>query len=128
MASDNRPLSPHLQVYRWQITMALSILHRMTGVGLGLGLLLLTWWIVAAASGPDYFTLVNTIMTSIIGRLILLGFTWALCYHLLNGIRHLFWDIGYGFEIPSMQKSGMAVVGLSVVLTVLVFIIGYATR
>ncbi len=128
MASDNRPLSPHLQVYRWQITMALSIVHRMTGVGLGLGLLLLTWWIVAAASGPDYFSLVNTVMTSIIGRLILLGFTWALCYHLCNGIRHLFWDIGYGFEIPSMQKSGMAVIALSIVLTVLVFIIGYAAR
>lgn len=128
MASDNRPLSPHLQVYRWQITMALSIFHRMTGVGLGLGLLLLTWWIVAAASGPDYFDLVHTIMTSWIGRLILLGFTWALCYHLCNGIRHLFWDIGYGFEIPSMQKSGMAVLALSVILTVLVFIIGYAAR
>lgn len=128
MASDNRPLSPHLQVYRWQITMALSILHRMTGVGLGLGMLLLTWWIVAAASGPEYFDLVHAVMTSWIGRLILLGFTWALCYHLLNGIRHLFWDAGYGFEIESMQKSGMTVVGLSVVLTVLVFVIGYAAR
>ena len=128
MASDNRPLSPHLQVYRWQITMALSILHRMTGVGLGLGLLLLTWWVVAAASGPDYFDLVHTVMTSLIGRLILLGFTWALCFHLCNGIRHLFWDAGYGFEIPAMQKSGMLVAAASVVLTVLVFIIGYAAR
>lgn len=128
MASDNRPLSPHLQVYRWQITMALSILHRMTGVGLGLGLLLLTWWVVAAASGPAYFDLVQSFMTSWIGRLILLGFTWALFFHLCNGIRHLFWDAGYGFEIPSMQKSGISVAVISVILTVLVFIFGYAAR
>lgn len=128
MASDNRPLSPHLQVYRWQITMALSIFHRMTGVGLGLGLLLLTWWVVAAASGPEYFAWVQAVMTSWIGRLILLGFTWALFYHLCNGIRHLFWDIGYGFEIDTMQKSGWTVVVLSIVLTVAVFALGYAAR
>ena len=107
MASDNRPLSPHLQVYRWQITMALSILHRMTGVGLGLGLLLLTWWVVAAATGPDYFDFVQGIMASWLGRLILLGFTWALFFHLCNGIRHLFWDaeIRMDAEIGSYQDD-----------------------
>lgn len=128
MASDNRPISPHLQVYRWQITMALSILHRVTGVGLGLGLLLITWWLVAAASGPEYFDLVQGVMTSIFGRLILFGFTLALFLHMCNGIRHLFWDAGYGFEIDSARKSSWLVVAGAIGLTVTTFVIGYALR
>ncbi|MDP7546613.1 MAG: succinate dehydrogenase, cytochrome b556 subunit [Alphaproteobacteria bacterium] len=125
MAAGNRPLSPHLQVYRWQITMALSILHRLSGVGLCLGLLLLTWWLAAAAVGADYFNYVHAIMGSIIGRVILLGFTASLFFHLCNGIRHLVWDAGYGFEIGTMQKSGWLVLVATVVLTVGTFLIGY---
>jgi succinate dehydrogenase / fumarate reductase cytochrome b subunit len=128
MAMDNRPLSPHIQVYRWQITMAMSILHRITGVGLGLGALLLTWWLAAAAAGPDYFTTVHGIMTSVIGRVIMFGFTAALFFHLCNGVRHLFWDAGIGLEIDSARNSSYAVLVLAAAATVLVFVIGYAVR
>ncbi|HJM91257.1 MAG: succinate dehydrogenase, cytochrome b556 subunit [Alphaproteobacteria bacterium] len=127
MAAGNRPLSPHLQVYRWQISMALSILHRITGVGLALGLLLLTWWLAAAASGPEYFDTVYAIMGSEIGRVLLFGFTVSLYFHLFNGIRHLIWDAGYGFELPAMRKSGWAVVVISVVMTLLTFMVGYGS-
>lgn len=128
MAADNRPLSPHLQVYRWQVTMAVSILHRVTGVGLGLGLLLLTWWLVAAASGPEYFDFVQAIMTSMVGRVLLFGFTLALFFHACNGIRHLVWDLGYGFEIGTARRSSWVVIVAAVVLTVLTFVLGYALR
>ncbi|HZD26150.1 MAG TPA: succinate dehydrogenase, cytochrome b556 subunit [Alphaproteobacteria bacterium] len=128
MASDNRPLSPHLQVYRWPITMATSILHRVTGVGLGLGLLLLTWWLVAAATGPEYFDLVRGVIGSWIGRLILFGFTLALFYHLSNGIRHLFWDAGFGYEVDTARKASWVVLAAAVVLAVLTFALGYAMR
>jgi succinate dehydrogenase / fumarate reductase cytochrome b subunit len=97
MASQNRPLSPHLQVYKPQITSTLSILHRLTGVGLGLGMLLLAWWLIAAAVGAEAFETAQGIFGSLIGRLILLGFTLAFFYHFANGIRHLVWDAVYGF-------------------------------
>jgi succinate dehydrogenase / fumarate reductase cytochrome b subunit len=128
MPSDSRPLSPHLQVYRWQITMVLSILHRVSGVGLALGMFLLTWWLVAAASGAAYFEYVHTVMTSFIGRVILLGFTLALFYHMCNGIRHLFWDAGYGFEKETARKSSWFVLAATVVLTIVVYFIGYGAR
>lgn len=127
MAAGNRPLSPHLQVYRWQITMALSILHRITGVGLALGLLLLPWWLAAAASGPEYFNTVHAIMGSEIGRVLLFGFTVSLYFHLFNGIRHLIWDAGYGFELDVMRKSGWLVLVISVVMTLLTFLVGYGS-
>lgn len=128
MANAERPLSPHLQVYRPQITSVLSILHRITGVALGFGTLLLAWWLVAAATGPEYFAYVQKLMGSLLGRLILLGFTWALFYHLCNGIRHLFWDAGYGFDLPTVNKSGWAVVFGSAALTLLAWILAYAWR
>jgi succinate dehydrogenase / fumarate reductase cytochrome b subunit len=128
MPSDPRPLSPHLQVYRWQMTMALSILHRMSGVGLALGLLALTWWLVAAASGAAYFEFVHALMTSIIGRLIMFGFTLALFLHLCNGIRHLFWDIGHGFEKETARKNSWIVLIAAVVLTLAVYLYGYGAR
>ena len=128
MPSDSRPLSPHLQVYRWQMTMALSILHRLSGVGLALGLILLTWWLVAAASGADYFDYVHMVMTSLIGRVIMFGFTLALFLHMCNGIRHLFWDAGYGFEIETASKNSWLVLIAAVVLTLAVFFIGYGAR
>ncbi|WP_341913461.1 succinate dehydrogenase, cytochrome b556 subunit [Ferrovibrio terrae] len=128
MANVERPLSPHLQIYRWPVTMATSILHRATGCGLAAGTLLLTWWLVAAAAGPDYYAMVQACLGSILGRLVLLGFTWALFYHLLNGIRHLFWDAGHGYSLPVANKSGWAVIGGSVVLTVLAWILAYAWK
>ncbi|MFQ5567370.1 MAG: succinate dehydrogenase, cytochrome b556 subunit [Paracoccaceae bacterium] len=119
----NRPLSPHLQIYRPQITSVLSIFHRMTGVGLALGAVLVVWWLVAAATGPRYFAVVDGLLTSWIGYLVLLGMTWALAYHLLNGIRHLVWDIGYGYELETVERSGIAVVIGSAVLTVLLWLV-----
>lgn len=119
-----RPLSPHLQVYRPQITSVLSIVHRMTGVALGAGTLLLTWWLVAAATSPEAFARVQGFIGSAIGLLVLLGWTFALFFHLFNGIRHLTWDAGMGFEKPQYQASGWAVMIGTVVATVLVWAIG----
>lgn len=128
MANVERPLSPHLQIYRWPVTMATSILHRATGCALAAGTLLLAWWLVAAAAGPEYYAMVQSILGSILGRLVLLGFSWALFYHLLNGIRHLFWDAGHGYSLPVANKSGWAVIIGSVVLTVLAWILAYSWK
>lgn len=127
MTTQNRPLSPHLQVYKPQLTSALSILHRGTGVALALGTLLLTWWLVAAAAGPAAFATVQTFIGSWIGRLLLFGWTFALFYHLCNGIRHLFWDIGKGFEISTVYVSGWLVVIAALALTVGAWFWGYAS-
>jgi len=127
MANTNRPLSPHIQVYDMlQITALLSILHRITGVVMGIGTLVLVWWLVAVASGPEYYEFVMGWIGSWLGRLILLGFTWSMFYHLCNGIRHLYWDVGWGFEIPSVYRSGWMVVIFSAGLTVLAWIVAYA--
>ncbi|HEY9536657.1 MAG TPA: succinate dehydrogenase, cytochrome b556 subunit [Kiloniellaceae bacterium] len=125
MISSRRPLSPHLQVYRWQITMTLSILHRLTGIALAVGTLLLTYWLAAAATGPDAFAAAQGFIGSLVGRLLLFGWSYALFYHLCNGIRHLVWDAGYGFEIATTTRSGWAVVAASVVLTLAAWIGGY---
>ena len=124
MTSSNRPLSPHLQVYRPQLTSILSITHRATGIALSFGIILLIAWILATAAGENYFNTVNSIITSWFGNLVLIGFTWALFYHLCNGVRHLFWDAGYGFELSTVYKSGYATVGGSVLLTAAAWIIG----
>ncbi|MEK9947342.1 MAG: succinate dehydrogenase, cytochrome b556 subunit [Alphaproteobacteria bacterium] len=128
MSVQDRPLSPHLQIYRWPISMALSILHRITGVGLGLGTLLMTYWLVAAAAGPNWFTDAQAFLDSWIGRIILLGFTASLMFHFCNGVRHLFWDAGKGFELSTARASGIAVLIGTAVLTVAVWIIGYEIR
>lgn len=119
----NRPLSPHLQIYRPQITSVLSILHRITGVGLLLGFALAVWWFLAAATGAAYFDFVDGIVTSWLGHLVLLGSTWALWYHLANGIRHLVWDLGYGFGLGQVTQSGLVVLGASGALTLLTWIV-----
>ena len=124
MNGSNRPLSPHLQVYKPQLTSVLSITHRATGVALAAGPLLLVWWIVAAATGEEYFTFVQGIMASWPGLIVLSGFSWAVFYHLCNGIRHLFWDAGYGFELETAYKSGWATVISSFVLTGATWAIG----
>ena len=126
MTDVNRPLSPHLQVYRPQWTSVLSISHRATGVALAFGTLLLVYWLAAAASGPEAFALAQRLIGSIIGQLLLLGWTFALFYHFCNGIRHLFWDAGYGFELRNAYRSGLAVLAGSAVLTLLFWAVGYA--
>ncbi len=123
----SRPLSPHLQIYRWQITSVLSILHRFTGLALSVGTLLLVWWLVALASGPDAFATAQACVGSWLGRLLLLGWSFSLFFHLANGIRHLFWDAGFGFEIKTTTASGWAVVVTSVALTVIAWVAGLAT-
>jgi succinate dehydrogenase / fumarate reductase, cytochrome b subunit len=121
-----RPLSPHLQVYRPQITSTLSILHRITGIGLGVGTLLLVCWLVALASGAAAFAAVQWFVASWVGLVLLFGWTVALLFHFCNGIRHLAWDAGYGFEKPVYHASGWAVVGVSVVASLVVWAVGLA--
>lgn len=128
MATNNRPLSPHLQVYRPQLTSVLSILHRLTGIALALGTLLLVWWLIAAATGPTAFDNIQSFIGSIFGRILLFGWSFALFYHLCNGIRHLVWDSGRGFEISTAYASGWLVVIASAVLTVISWIAGYALQ
>ena len=127
MSAERRPLSPHLQIYKPQLTSVLSISHRITGVGLAAGTLLLTWWLLAAAAGPEAFATVQGVLGSWIGYLILFGFSYALMYHLCNGVRHLFWDAGRGFELPTVYKSGWAVVIGSAALTVIAWAIAIAS-
>ena len=126
-ASDGRlvrrPLSPHLQVYRPQITSVLSILHRIAGVALSVGTLLLTWWLVAAASGEGAYRAAAWFIGSWLGVLLLIGWTAALWYHFCNGIRHLAWDAGRGFELADAHRSGKLVVGAAAALTLLTWIV-----
>jgi succinate dehydrogenase / fumarate reductase cytochrome b subunit len=126
MPSDPRPLSPHLQVYRWQLTSVLSILHRATGIALGVGAVLVVWWLVAAASGPGPYAGFQDFIGSWFGLLLLLGWSLSLFYHLCNGIRHLSWDTGHGLELPAVYSSGWAVLAGTVVLTVLAWGFAYA--
>ncbi len=126
MSNSNRPLSPHLQVYRPQMTSMLSILHRITGVALAVGTLLLIYWLAAAASGAEAFATAQSLIGSVIGRLFLFGWTFALFYHLCNGIRHLFWDAGMGLEIEVAERGGWLVLGSTGVLTLASWVIGYA--
>jgi succinate dehydrogenase / fumarate reductase cytochrome b subunit len=121
-----RPLSPHVQVYRWPLSMALSILHRVTGVALGVGTLLMTWWLVAAASSDAAFASAEGFIGSPVGLLLLFGWTVALFFHLYSGVRHLVWDAGFGFDAPDYTTSGWAVVIATGVSTVLAWVIGLA--
>lgn len=126
MSTGNRPLSPHLTVYKLPQAAILSITHRITGVGLTAGLLLLTYWLTAAAYGPEAFATATAFLGSIIGRLILFGFTLALAYHGCNGVRHLFWDTGRGLTKEGLNKSATTTIAVSVVLTILVWIAAYS--
>lgn len=123
MQVSNRPLSPHLQVYRPQLTSVLSITHRATGVALALGLVLLVYWLLSLAAGPEAYASARELLGSWIGKIVLFGFSFALFYHLCNGVRHLFWDAGLGFELKAAYASGWAVVAVSTALTVLSWII-----
>jgi succinate dehydrogenase / fumarate reductase cytochrome b subunit len=122
-----RPLSPHLQIYKPQITSVLSISHRITGVALSAGTLVLVAWIAAAAFGDAAtYARIAGIIGSWFGQILLFGWTVALYYHLLNGIRHLFWDAGHGFALPTMEKSGYAVLAGTAILTVLTWLVAKA--
>lgn len=121
----NRPLSPHLSIYRNHLSMVMSIAHRITGCGLALGGVLVVWWFMAAARGPGYFEMVDGLLTSWIGGLVLLLSMIALWYHFFNGIRHLFWDTGAGFELDVVYKSGVTVLVATGVMTVITMIVAY---
>jgi succinate dehydrogenase / fumarate reductase, cytochrome b subunit len=117
MSNRARPLSPHLQIYRKQITSVMSILHRISGIVLSFGAFVLVWWLLAVAQGGDSYARAAECLASPFGKLALFGFSLALVYHLLNGIRHLLWDVGWGFQIPQVYKSGYTVAALTVVFT-----------
>ena len=125
MAPRARPLSPHMTIYRWPVSMATSITHRMTGIALSMGTLLLAWWLIAAASGLEAYHTFSQVAASWPGRVVLFGFTWSLAFHLLNGIRHLAWDMGYGFDVPTANRTGWLVIVLSVLLAVGAFALAY---
>jgi len=117
-----RPLSPHLQIYRPMLTMMMSIFHRITGSALYVGTLLFAWWLIAAASGPEAFAAVSAFFGSLIGRLVLFFYTWALLHHMLGGLRHLVWDTGRGFEIPTIEFTARAALIGSLSLTILIWL------
>ena len=131
MAEPNlrpRPRSPFLGVYRWAPTMLTSILHRVTGVGIALGTLLLACWLVALALGPDAYAAVQRFHGSFIGRVLLFGFTWALVFHAMTGLRHLIWDLGYGIDKESGRGSSLLILIGSVILTLVVWVLTYMMR
>ena len=123
-----RPLSPHLDIYRFSWTMAMSIVHRITGAALYVGTALLAIWLIAAASGTSSFAAIQWFMASFIGKLILFGYTWALMHHMLGGVRHLVWDMGLGFDRD--RRFAMAKINLygSVALTILIWVVYYIVR
>ncbi len=124
MTSRNRPLSPHLQIYRLPLLAKMSILHRMTGVALAIGTLLLAYWLGSAAYGPAAYAQAIALIGSPIGYFALFGWTVSLFYHLCNGIRHLLWETGWGFELPQAYASGYVVLAATAVLTVASWAIG----
>jgi len=121
MANRERPLSPHLQVYAWQITMTMSIIHRATGIALAVGAFGLAWWLLAIALGGDSYAHFSACLASPFGKFVLFGFTASLVYHLFNGIRHLLWDAGRGFDIPAVYRSGYTVWVLTAIVTVAIW-------
>jgi len=124
-AQRARPLSPHLKIYRPMLTMMMSIVHRITGAGLYFGLLLLAWWLIAAASGPNAYSAFEWFMGTLLGRVILFGYTWALLHHMLGGIRHLIWDTLHGLEPAERELLTLSTLIGSVALTLVLWVIGY---
>lgn len=120
-ARAERPLSPHLTIYRWPVTMMTSITHRATGLGLSVGALVLAWWLVAVSNGPEGYAGFYSYAVSPLGLLVLFGLTWSLAFHLLNGIRHLAWDLGHGFAKATAHATGVTVIAASLLIAVGVF-------
>jgi succinate dehydrogenase / fumarate reductase, cytochrome b subunit len=125
---DKRPLSPHLQIYRPMLTMMMSIMHRITGSALYFGIILLIWWLTAAAISTDYFAMVQAFFGHWFGKLVLFGFTWALLHHMLGGLRHLLWDTGHGFELPTIEWLARLNLALSILLTLALWLGVYWVR
>ena len=123
-----RPLSPHLQIYRPMLTMMMSIAHRITGASLAVGFALLTWWLVAISIGPEAYATVDSFFGSFIGRLLLFLFTWSLIHHMLGGIRHLIWDTGAGLDKVSIEVFAWLTLISAIVLTVLIWVVAYALQ
>ena len=119
MNDFKNPLSPHLQIYRWHVSSLLSITHRISGVINLLSLILIFFWLIVLSQGENGYEIFLIIMNSFFGKFILIGFTWSMSFHLLSGIRHLFWDMGYGFEIKTANISGIIVIISSLVLTII---------
>ena len=126
MSTTSRPISPHLQIYRWQLTMALSISHRATGIALSVGTLVLVWWLMAAATGPGAYAAFQGFIGSWFGLLLLFGWSFSLFFHLCTGIRHLVWDSGRALDIPSVYATGYAALAGSVVLTIVAWVAAFA--
>lgn len=123
MQQADRPLSPHLQIYRWYLTMAMSIAHRASGIALALGLLLFTWWLTALARGPEGFAVVRAAIDNPLGGLVLFGYTLAIFYHMANGVRHLVWDLGIGLEKETAERSGQFVLAAAGLATLLLWLV-----
>ena len=124
MNDNQNPLSPHLQVYRWHISSVLSITHRISGVINLLALILIFFWLLTLRFGESNYELFLLAINSFFGKFILIGFTWSMCFHILSGIRHLAWDMGYGFEIKTANISGIIVIIFSLVLTIIFWLLG----
>lgn len=124
MNDSKNPLSPHLQIYRWHVSSLVSIAHRITGILNLLGLIFICVWISSAGISENLFECFSVLLKSFIGKFILIGFTWSMSYHLLSGIRHLFWDLGYGYEIKTANLSGIIVILGSLILTIILWMIG----
>ncbi len=120
-----RPLSPHLMHYHWPITMATSIVHRATGIALGAGTLLIAWWLIATASGPETFQTFSAATATPLGQVVIFGFVWSLSYHLLSGIRFLAWDFGYGFGLKTANALSYVIILLSILIAVGAFVLAY---
>ena len=117
--NNNHPLSPHLDIYQYQITWTVSIMHRLTGIAMMVGLLLITAWFLSAAFSKELFLVIDNFLQSWIGIFVIFGSLWAFWFHFLNGVRHLFWDAGYGFNLETVVRSGWTVVFGSIILTIL---------
>lgn len=122
--TGTRPLSPHISIYRLTLTMMMSIVHRITGAALYFGMVLIAWWLMAAASGPNEYARLQGFMGSWFGRLVLFGFSWALLHHMLGGIRHLIWDLGYGLESAEREWLTWATLIGSIGLTLILWLVG----
>ena len=124
MPDNQNPLSPHLQIYRWHISSLLSITHRISGVINLFSLILIFFWLLVLSLGENNYELFLLMINSFIGKFILIGFTWSMSFHILSGIRHLAWDMGYGFEIKTANISGIIVIISSLVLTIIFWLLG----
>jgi len=120
-AAANRPLSPHMTIYRWPVTMMTSITHRITGGGMAVGMIALAWWLVCISNGPEGWQSFHAIWDTPLGLLVLFGLTWSLVYHFLNGVRHLAWDMGYGFDKREAERNSVIIYALSILGALAVF-------